>query len=41
VEGKEEESRRRTGDIMSKVQLTELIEAGAHFGHLTRRGIQK
>lgn len=22
---------------MSKVQLTELIEAGAHFGHLTRR----
>ena len=37
MEGKEEESRRRTGDIMSRVQLTELIESGAHFGHLTRR----
>jgi small subunit ribosomal protein S2 len=34
---KEDESRRITGEKMSKVQLTELIEAGAHFGHLTRR----
>jgi len=37
MEGKDEESRRKTGVIMSRVQLTELIEAGAHFGHLTRR----
>jgi len=37
MEGKEEKSRRKTGDIMSRVELTELIEAGAHFGHLTRR----
>jgi len=37
VEGKDEESRRKTGEIMSRVQLTELIESGAHFGHLTRR----
>jgi len=27
----------KTGDIMSKVELTQLIETGAHFGHLTRR----
>jgi small subunit ribosomal protein S2 len=37
MEGKDEKSRRKTGDIMPKVQLTELIESGAHFGHLTRR----
>jgi small subunit ribosomal protein S2 len=37
MEGKDEESRSKTGEIMSRVQLTELIEAGAHFGHLTRR----
>ncbi|MDF1612325.1 MAG: 30S ribosomal protein S2 [Stygiobacter sp.] len=35
--GKVEEGRRKTGEIMPRVQLTELIEAGAHFGHLTRR----
>ncbi len=27
----------KTGDIMKQVELTQLIEAGAHFGHLTRR----
>jgi small subunit ribosomal protein S2 len=27
----------KTGDKMKKVDLTQLIEAGAHFGHLTRR----
>ena len=37
MEGKVEENRRKTGEIMSKVELTQLIEAGAHFGHLTRR----
>jgi len=37
MDGKDEESRRKTGEIMSRVQLTELIESGAHFGHLTRR----
>jgi len=37
MKGREEESRSITGEKMSKVQLTELIEAGAHFGHLTRR----
>ncbi len=37
MEGKEEESRRKTGDFMNKVELTQLLEAGAHFGHLTRR----
>lgn len=37
MEGKEEESRRKTGDKMKKVELTQLLEAGAHFGHLTRR----
>lgn len=37
MEGKEEESRRKTGDNMNKVELTQLLEAGAHFGHLTRR----
>ncbi len=37
MEGKDEEGRRKTGEIMSRVQLTELIESGAHFGHLTRR----
>jgi len=37
MESKVEESRRKTGEIMSRVQLTELIESGAHFGHLTRR----
>jgi small subunit ribosomal protein S2 len=37
VLSKVEESRRITGTNMKKVELTELIEAGAHFGHLTRR----
>jgi len=37
MEGKGEESRRKTGEIMPRVELTQLIEAGAHFGHLTRR----
>jgi small subunit ribosomal protein S2 len=37
MESKEEESRRKTGDKMKKVELTQLLEAGAHFGHLTRR----
>ncbi len=37
MDGKDEEGRRKTGEIMSRVQLTELIESGAHFGHLTRR----
>lgn len=37
MEGKVDESRRITGDIMKKVDITALIEAGAHFGHLTRR----
>jgi len=37
MEGKDEESRRKTGAIMPRVELTQLIEAGAHFGHLTRR----
>lgn len=27
----------KTGDTMKKVDVTTLIEAGAHFGHLTRR----
>ncbi|GBD90840.1 30S ribosomal protein S2 [bacterium BMS3Abin04] len=27
----------KTGEIMQKVELTQLLEAGAHFGHLTRR----
>jgi small subunit ribosomal protein S2 len=27
----------KTGDNMQKLDLTQLIEAGAHFGHLTRR----
>jgi len=27
----------KTGVIMAKLELTQLIEAGAHFGHLTRR----
>lgn len=37
MEGKDEESRRKTGENMNKIDLTQLIEAGAHFGHLTRR----
>jgi len=38
VKGKVEESRSKTGAYsMNKVDLTTLIEAGAHFGHLTRR----
>lgn len=37
VVGKDEESRRKTGEDMPRVELTQLIEAGAHFGHLTRR----
>jgi small subunit ribosomal protein S2 len=43
MEGKDDESRSsrkngiKTGDIMKKIDLTQLIEAGAHFGHLTRR----
>ncbi len=31
-----DESRRKTGVTM-KIDLTQLVEAGAHFGHLTRR----
>lgn len=27
----------KTGVIMKKIDITQLIEAGAHFGHLTRR----
>lgn len=27
----------KTGDKMQKLDITQLIEAGAHFGHLTRR----
>jgi small subunit ribosomal protein S2 len=27
----------KTGVVMNKVDLTQLIESGAHFGHLTRR----
>ena len=38
MKGKVEESRSKTGAYsMNKVDLTTLIEAGAHFGHLTRR----
>jgi small subunit ribosomal protein S2 len=37
IKGKVDGSRRITGDIMKNVELTTLIEAGAHFGHLTRR----
>lgn len=37
MKGKVDESRRITGDKMTKVELTQLIETGAHFGHLTRR----
>lgn len=38
MEGKEEESRRKNRRYkMKKVELTQLLEAGAHFGHLTRR----
>ena len=37
VDGKVEEGRRLTGEIMPRVELTELIASGAHFGHLTRR----
>lgn len=37
IKGGVEENRRKTGVIMSKLELTKLIEAGAHFGHLTRR----
>jgi len=38
MKGKDEGSKRITGVIkMEKIELTQLIEAGAHFGHLTRR----
>jgi len=37
MNGKDEKGRRKTEKKMSKVELTELIESGAHFGHLTRR----
>ncbi len=37
TKGKEEGDRRQTGEKMPRVELTQLIEAGAHFGHLTRR----
>lgn len=37
IEGGDEGDRRKTGVIMAKLELTQLIEAGAHFGHLTRR----
>ncbi len=37
IKGGAEGNRRKTGVNMSKLELTKLIEAGAHFGHLTRR----
>jgi small subunit ribosomal protein S2 len=37
MKGKIEGSKRTTGVKMEKIELTQLIEAGAHFGHLTRR----
>jgi len=37
MKGKDDESRRKTGENMNKIDITQLIEAGAHFGHLTRR----
>jgi small subunit ribosomal protein S2 len=37
IKGGDEGNRRKTGVYMSKLELTQLIEAGAHFGHLTRR----
>lgn len=35
--GKGEENRRITGENMKEITIKELVEAGAHFGHLTRR----
>src|SRR3989337_4223409 len=38
MNGKVEESRRKNrSNFMNQVELTQLIQAGAHFGHLTRR----
>lgn len=37
MKDKVEENRSKTGVYMPRVELTELIESGAHFGHLTRR----
>jgi small subunit ribosomal protein S2 len=37
MKGKDEGGKRITGVKMEKIELTQLIEAGAHFGHLTRR----
>jgi len=37
IKGGVERGRRKTGVTMAKVELTQLIESGAHFGHLTRR----
>jgi small subunit ribosomal protein S2 len=38
MKGKGDESRRKNrSNEMSKIELTQLIQAGAHFGHLTRR----
>ncbi len=37
MKSKDDEGRRKTGIHMKKLELTQLIEAGAHFGHLTRR----
>ena len=37
MKSKDDESRRKTGTHMQKLELSRLIESGAHFGHLTRR----
>src|SRR3990170_2838008 len=38
MNGKVEESRRKNrSNFMNQVELTQLIQAGAHFGHLPRR----
>jgi len=39
MNGKDDEDRRKKQEIylMATIELTHLIEAGAHFGHLTRR----
>ena len=39
MKGKDDEGRRKKQEIylMATIELTHLIEAGAHFGHLTRR----
>src|SRR4030066_322331 len=39
MKGKDDEGRRKKQEIylMATIELTHLIESGAHFGHLTRR----